>query len=306
MSCLTHSYTCIHSSSMYATMFIEFIHIPKLTPTIVFINLHCSSTPISTFMFIQISFMYSSTSISSISIHIHTHSSIFSSTFIQIYHPDYIHLSIYVLSFISIQIISTYPSILIKIYFHWCNQQYSSILSYMCSCTCIHIYHLCSSKLHPHIQHCSSTSIIYIHPNVIHVLIYFHPCTQWYPSKIIYIHLSLNPLTSMYPYVFIHIYVGIQHHSFIHITSMCPLFNDIYSSSNPLLSTFIHFPSTFSYTFIHDYLLGCHQQCSSTLFYPHPQFIFFSSTFHPHYPTFMHVHVLLYNTAILPYISWIV
>jgi hypothetical protein len=100
----------------------------------------------------------------------------------------------------------------------------------------------------------------------------------------------------------IHIYLGIQHRSFIHITSMCPLFNDIHSSSNHFLSTFIHFPSTFSYTFIHDYLLGCHQQCSSTLFYPHPQFIYFSSTFHPHYPTFMHVHELLYNTPILPYI----
>jgi hypothetical protein len=137
--------------------------------------------------------------------------------------------------------------------------------------------------MHPHlssmfIQVTSIYPTLFIHIYYLHSS-KCHPCIQRYPSKIIYIHLNLNPLTSMYPYVFIHIYLGIQHHSFIHITSVCPLFNDIHSSSNPLLSTFIHFPSTFSYTFIHDYLLGCYQQCSSTLFYPHPQFIYFNLLF---------------------------
>jgi hypothetical protein len=214
-------------------------------------------------MFIQISSMYSSTSISSISIHIHTQSSIFSSTFIHMYHSNYIHLSIYVLSFMSIQITSIYPAIFIKISFHWCNEWYnSSILSYMSSCRCIHIYHLCSSKLHPYIQHFSSTSNIYIHPNVIHVLIYFHPCTQWYPSKIIYIHLSLNPLTSMYPHVFIHIYLSIQHHSFIHITSMChssmTIFWLVINNVHPHCSTHIHNLSIFIYfSFTLPYIHAC-------------------------------------------------
>jgi hypothetical protein len=175
----------------------------------------------------------------------------------------------------------------------------------MSSCTCIHIYHLCSSKLHPYIQHCSSTSIIYIHPNVNHVLLYFHPCTQWYPSKIMYIHRSLNPLTSMYPHVFIHIYLGVQHHSFIHITSMCPLFNDIHSSSNHF---YLHSSiSIHIFIYIHPWL---YFGLSSTMFIhivlPTSTIYLFSSTFHPHYPTFMHIHVLLYNTRILLYISWIV
>ncbi len=86
---LPHSYMCIHSSSMYATMFIKFIHIPKLTPTIVFINLHCSSTSTHIYHLCSSKFHPCIHPHPSISIHIHTHSS----TFIIYVHSSYIHIS---------------------------------------------------------------------------------------------------------------------------------------------------------------------------------------------------------------------
>ncbi len=66
---------CIHGSS-YATMFIEFIHIPKLRPTIVFGN--CSST--STHIYLHSSKLYPC---------VHLHWTTFT-------HPNYILLSIYI------------------------------------------------------------------------------------------------------------------------------------------------------------------------------------------------------------------
>jgi hypothetical protein len=203
-----HSFTFIQIISMCACALNHICHVDssKLHP---FIHLHPHPHPPTTIFYVHPNFIHIHF------IYIHPHASIFSSMFIHIYHPNYIHLSIYVLSFMSIQITSIYPSIFIKISFHWCNQWYNwSILSYMSSCTRIHIYHLWSSKLHPYIQHCSSTSIIYIHPNVIQVLIYFHPCTQWsiqnhlHSSKFesTYIHVStcVHPHLSRYSTSLVH------------------------------------------------------------------------------------------------------
>lgn len=127
----------------------------------------------------------------------------------------------------------------------------------------IHIYYLHSSKCHPCINLFSSMySMISIQNHLhsskfestyIHVSICVHPHLSRYSTSLIHPH-------------YIHVSI-IEWHSFI---------------IQPLLSKFIHFPSTFSYTFIHDYLLGCHQQCSSTLFYPHRQFIYF-------HPLFIHI-----------------
>jgi hypothetical protein len=80
----------------------------------------------------------------------------------------------------------------------------------------------------------------------------------------------------------IHIYLGIQHRSFIHITSMCPLFNDIHSSSKPLF-IYIHPFSIHIFIYIHPWLsFGL----SSTMFIHivlptstiYLLFIYFSST----------------------------
>jgi hypothetical protein len=144
----------------------------------------------------------------------------------------------------------------------------------------IHIYYLHSSKWHPCINLFSSMYSMISIQNHLH--------SSKFESTYIHVSICVHPHLSRYSTLLIH-----SHYIyFVHY-----------------LMTFIYHPTTFIYIFIyiHPWLsFGLSSTVFIHIVLPTSTIYLFSSTFHPQYPSFMHVHVLLYNTPILPYISWIV